>query len=253
MKARILADLRSAGFFFKENRPPSERRTRHEVLSTWSLRSVEGERLLCTTGGIHADLAGQIAQAFGGHHGAWPRPDLFNPALLTSADKGGPEWTDARAKLVTAMKQAFQPPTVTAFHPDSCRDNVMLTLFSAIIAAADWIGSQEEYFPLEEQHLPLDAYVRHAQLHARSALDHINWEMPAAMPGFDFERVFPFPPNPFQSEISAALEDVPLPALAIIEAPMGVGKTEVAFAVYADWAKAQSCNRPVYCDAYDSH
>lgn len=238
VKRRILAELQSAGLSFPSNRPRDEKRTRHEVLSTWSLRSVDGEQLLSTIGGLPAELAGFLAQALGGHHGAWPRPDRFSPNQLTPTDKGGKEWSEARAILVQAMRRVFEPPQVMPFTLDPQRDNVPVTLLSAIVAAADWIGSQEESFPLEEQVLPLEAYVRHARLHAQCALARVQWEPPASMPIFEFEQVFPFSPNAVQREIIAALEKAQLPAMAIIEAPMGLGKTEAALAVYASWAKA---------------
>lgn len=237
LKNRIMPELRAAGFSFVENRPLRDQRTRHEVISTWCLRPVDGERLLSILGNLPSELASQLAQALGGHHGAWPRPDLFSLVQPNTADTGGLEWTDARAELVKVMMRVFLPPPITAFQPNSSHDNVMLTLFSAIVAAADWIGSQEEYFPLEEQHLPLDIYVRHARAHAQAALDHVNWELPASMPDFDFERNFNFAPNQFQSDAIAALAGLALPALVIIEGPMGLGKTELAFALYADWAR----------------
>lgn len=237
IKRRILTELRSAGLSFPSNRPQDEKRTRHEVLSTWSLRSVDGEGLLSTIGGLPAELAGYLAQALGGHHGAWPRPDLFGPSQLTPSDKGGKEWSEARADLVRAMKQIFEPPQIPEFPMDPRRDNVPLTLLSAIVAASDWIGSQEAHFPLEDQALPVEVYVRHARLHAQWAVDRIRWEPPAVMSDLDFERVFSFPPNAIQREVLAALADGALPALAIIEAQMGLGKTEVALAVYAAWAK----------------
>ncbi len=236
LKNRIMAELRTAGFAFRD-RPSAEKHTRHEILSTWSLRSAEGERLLCAGGGLPADLAGLIAQALGGHHGAWPRADRFSGNNLTASDKGGDEWVAARTELVKEMKQVFQPPAVAAFQPDTTSDNIRLTLLSAIFAAADWIGSDEKRFPFEEELLPLRSYVRHARLHAECAVKSIGWEPPAKMPDFAFEDVFPFQPNDTQQEIMAALKQAPLPALAIIEAPMGLGKTEAAFAAYADWAK----------------
>lgn len=237
LKAWIMSELRSAGFKFKEGRPAAEKHTRHEVLSTWSLRSVEGERLLCVSAGLPADLAGLIAQALGGHHGAWPRADRFSDSNLTVSDKGGNEWAAARAELVNEMKQVFQPPSGITYQPDTMRDNIRLTLLSAIFAAADWIGSDEKRFPFEGEPLPLRSYVRHARLHAECAVKGIGWEPPAQMLDFAFEKVFPFQPNDTQREIMAALKQASLPALAIIEAPMGLGKTEAAFAAYADWAK----------------
>jgi CRISPR-associated endonuclease/helicase Cas3 len=57
------------------------------------------------------------------------------------------------------------------------------------------------------------------------------------MLAFDFERAFGFTPTPAQQQVSTALNKVSLPTLAVIEAPMGSGKTEAALAVYAHWAK----------------
>ena len=237
LKARVMAELRQAGFNFKDDRPPLEHRTRHEIISTWALQTGLGKQLLHTVGGLPTDLSDLIAQALGGHHGVWPLPGLFNPAVLTVADQGRNEWTSSRSSLVLTMKQVFRPPVVANFEPEQSEDNIRLTLFSAIVAVADWIGSQEEIFPAEDHVLPLESYVRHARNHAHCALDDVQWEKPAEMPDLDFPQVFRFEPNPFQSQILDSLRQAPLPALAIIEGPMGVGKTEAAFAVYADWAK----------------
>ena len=236
LKSRMRTELEAAGLGFV-NRSPGETHTRHEIISTWSLRSSLGEGLLHELRGLDTEMADWIAQAVGGHHGAWPRPDQFDANSLTDADKGGSEWTAARAELVKAMTEIFQPPKVQHFGEDSTRNNVMLTLFSAIVSVADWIGSNEKYFPLEEEYIPLRSYVRHAKLHAEHALDRVNWESPAEMTEFTFEGAFPFSPTHAQQEGIAALSDVSVPAFAIIEAPMGTGKTELAFALYAHWAQ----------------
>lgn len=237
LRERIMGELRSTGLSFANNRPPAERRARHEVISTWALRPVDGEQLLCNVCGFPESVAGLLAQALGGHHGTWPPADRFGPAKLTRNDKGGPEWSQARADLIAEMKEVFQPPVIAPFEADTGRDNVMLALLSASVSAADWIGSDETNFPLESSVLPLATYVRHARQHAKCAVARVGWEPPANAPEFAFQRVFPFDPNDTQKKIMAALGDTSLPALAIIEAPMGVGKTEAAFAVYADWAR----------------
>ena len=85
LKSRIMAELRTAGFTFKENRPSGEKHTRHEVLSTWSLRSVDGERLLCNSGGLPADLAAtdrtgarRTSRRVAACRPVWPhQPDAF--------------------------------------------------------------------------------------------------------------------------------------------------------------------------------
>lgn len=237
LKSQIRRELQVAGLRFT-NRSPGESHTRHEIITTWSLRSSLGEGLLHKVCGFDAELANWMAQVLGGHHGAWPRPDRFDATELTLADKGGSEWTATRTGFVKAMMQVFEPPNVVlGFGEDCTHNNIMLTLLSAIISVADWIGSNGEYFPLEEEYISLWSYARHAKLHAEHALDRVNWELPAEMTEFIFERIFPFNPTDAQKEGIAALSDAPVPAFAIIEAPMGTGKTELAFALYAHWAQ----------------
>jgi len=237
LKSRIITELKAADFQFA-NRSPGEKPTRHETITTWSLRSSLGEGLLHKACGFGTESVNWMAQALGGHHGVWPRPDQFDATGLTLADKGGSEWATARTELVRAMTQVFEPPNVLLdFGEDSTHNNVMLTFLSAIISVSDWIGSNDAYFPLEEEHIPLQSYKRHAKLHAEHALDRVNWKSPAEMSEFTFEKVFPFSPTDAQTEGIAALSDVPVPAFAIVEAPMGTGKTELAFALYAHWAR----------------
>lgn len=114
----------------------------------------------------------------------------------------------------------------------------MLTLVSGIVSVADWLGSDEDNFPYESEPLPLDSYARHSLQHARYALLRAEWQAAPKMPRFDFKNAFGFPPRRAQQQVSDTLNGVSLPALAIIEAPMGSGKTEAAMAVYAQWAKA---------------
>jgi CRISPR-associated endonuclease/helicase Cas3 len=233
LRARIERQLRATGFEISP-RPDDEKRARHEVISTYALKN-EGLLVEQTTfPQSHIDL---IAQMLGGHHGAWPQSVLFSPAHLKPADKGGDQWVVARQSLFQELRRIFQPPVTVNVQPDTLKDNVMLTLISGIVSVADWIGSAEENFPYEKNVLPLDSYVRHSCQHARYALLRMEWRSAPAMPFFDFEKTFGFSPRLAQQQVSDALKSVKLPALAIIEAPMGSGKTEAAIAVYAQWAK----------------
>jgi CRISPR-associated endonuclease/helicase Cas3 len=236
LRQRIHRELRMVGFTLPQ-RGPGARHTRHEVISTWSLRSGRGEALLSKLASLDATLADSVAQALGGHHGCWPVDYLFDFTRLTPADKGDDRWAPARAELVSEMLRVFNPPALSSFSVETERDNVMLTMLSAIVSVADWIGSDEEHFPLEDQHLPIASYLRHARHHAECALDRVGWARPWAMASFSFERVFPFAPSAAQQEVITEVQRLALPALVIVEAPMGVGKTEAALATYALWAE----------------
>lgn len=234
LHSRIEHELRATGLELP-SRPHDEKRARHEVISTNALKD---EGLLAKHSTLPAPLIDLITQALGGHHGAWPQSELFSPTRLKPADKGNAKWIAVRQNLAEELVKVFQPPAVNNFQPNTLSDNLMLTLVSGIVSVADWLGSDEENFPYERNVLPIESYIRHSRQHARYALLHAEWKSAPAMPQFDFGNAFGFTPRQAQQQVSDALSQVSLPALAIIEAPMGSGKTEAAIAVYAQWARA---------------
>src|SRR5271157_1897196 len=232
LRKKIQRDLETAGFELPP-RTNSEKRARHEIISTSALKD---EGALAKYSTLPDSLAELIAQIIGGHHGAWPQTERFSPAQLKPVDRGNMGWLTARQALVQDLVKVFQPPAINNFLPDTLKDNIMLTLVSGIVSVADWLGSDEENFPYERNILPLESYTAHSLQHARYALLRADWKSTLAMPQFDFGRVFGFSPREAQQQVSNALNQLALPALAILEAPMGSGKTEAAMAVYAQWA-----------------
>ncbi|TAH49282.1 MAG: CRISPR-associated helicase Cas3' [Chloroflexota bacterium] len=236
---QILRELTAAQMQFPA-RSGGETRARHEAISTWALNDT---KLLMQYSTLPPALAVFVAQSLSGHHGAWHPTitvndaDAFSDSHLKPEAKAKDAWHIARSELVREMVTIFRPPAITAWNTDTTRDNKMLTLVSAIVSVADWLGSDDENFPYEERVLPLDSYTRHSKQHALLALLRAEWQSAPAMPRLEFERAFGFEPSRAQQQVSAALKNAPLPALAILEAPMGSGKTEAALAVYADWAK----------------
>jgi CRISPR-associated endonuclease/helicase Cas3 len=99
-------------------------------------------------------------------------------------------------------------------------------MISGLVCVADWIASDEELFP--SQGLPPDANVKQQ---AALALDQCGWMSPSFRKGMSFQDIFGFgKPNAIQS---ASLEHITERGVYIIEAPMGMGKTEAAlYAVY---------------------
>ena len=234
LRDRIRNELGAEGLKLP-SRPDGETRARHEVISSNALKE---EEVLAKNSTLPVPLANLIAQMLGGHHGIWPQSELFSPTRLKPMDEGNNEWVDVRQTLIKDLVRIFQPPAVINFQPNTLKDNIILTFVSGIVSVSDWLGSDEENFPYESEHLPLDSYVRHSRQHARYALLRADWKNAPAMPQFDFGYAFGFTPTQAQQQVSDTLNQVTLPALAIIEAPMGSGKTEAAIAVYAQWARA---------------
>ena len=103
-------------------------------------------------------------------------------------------------------------------------------VLSGLVIMADWLASNEEYFPLisYDQLIPEDIDKR-----SYRAVKRINLP-PAWRPVFrnDFRKLsierFGFLPNEIQSSVVNSVINSKEPGLFILEAPMGVGKTEAA-------------------------
>ncbi|HEY4691592.1 MAG TPA: CRISPR-associated helicase Cas3' [Anaerolineae bacterium] len=232
LREAIRRELRDAGLSMPNR--AEDRRARHEVISTWALG--RDEKLLAEETGLPPTLAKHIAQALGGHHGAWPVPSLFLPSHLKPDDKGDPAWTAIRRELIHDLKHVFQPPTVNVAAADD--DNAMLTLFSGVVSVSDWLGSDEETFGYEDQHIPLDTYARYSRRMAECLVEKTGWRnVLEAGQQFDFGGTFGFEANETQREAITTASMLTLPALVILEAPMGSGKTEAAFSIYSQWSQ----------------
>ncbi|RLB95737.1 MAG: CRISPR-associated helicase/endonuclease Cas3 [Deltaproteobacteria bacterium] len=155
-------------------------------------------------------------EVLGSHHGIRdiPSADGIDPY-------GGLSWQKERHKLIAVLLKRFGP--LPNSRPASQQQ---LQIISGLTCVADWIASDEEFFP--SQGLPDGTDV---QQQAELALDQSGWVFPSIKQGMSFRDIFGFDePNAIQS---ALLESVKEPGLYILEAPMGHGKTEAAlYAAY---------------------
>jgi CRISPR-associated endonuclease/helicase Cas3 len=181
--------------------------------------------------------AKRIARAVGGHHGAWPTP--VEEQAIKSDERGGAEWDAVRRELLCVLRDVLQPPTLTAWPLSRADDNAFLTWFSGLVSVADWLGSMEEYFPYIEAPLDPAQYAQLAAVQAQTALQALHWtdwRPPTA--ALSFAELFPFPPGPMQQTVIDLAAQLDRPALVLIEAPTGSGKTEAALYLADTWARA---------------
>ncbi len=236
VRQRIKRELKAAGLDLPNR--GSVKHSRHEVVSTWALDpSYEG--LLTAESDFPRDWAKRFARVLGGHHGAWPAPYLLSAThLRIPGDVGEPEWTVARRQLVRNMKVVFSPPIPMACLADTTENNnAMCTALSGLVSVADWIGSDERNFAHVGGLIPVQSYADHSRRLAELALYRSGWSaVPAADAPFDFQATFGFCPNYVQTATLSCAPQLTMPALVIIEAPMGSGKTEAALSLYATWA-----------------
>jgi len=202
----------------------------HGTVSTWAMAP-----LLIEYQGIPKRFARALATAVGGHHGAWPGPTSIDRL----DDSICPVWDQARRDLFYEVRSVFQPPTVQ-MPTEKIERNALLTVLTAITSVADWIGSREEDFPFEDAPLPTRVYAERTAQQARAAISHLGWATIATDSTLkSLTDLFPeIPaPNHIQDATLNAAAHTTLPALVILEAPTGIGKTEAALTLTDVWIR----------------
>ena len=163
------------------------------------------------------------AVAVGAHHG---RPKGKNVQLLTNAPEALHEWAEDNRRLVQQrICTALGPlpvippkPELTPYHSD-------LWLLAGLITVADWIGSNETWFPPDRDLGPDEARAR-----ATGSVRQIGWPG-GGLRRTTFAEAFTLGSDRSfeQNAVQKAVEDASgSPGVVIVEGPMGCGKTEAA-------------------------
>lgn len=122
-------------------------------------------------------------------------------------------------------------------------------LLSALLIEADWIASDQTKFELldTEQYLPFGSYDASRIEKGMGILDLPEvWEpFQEIISDDDFSDRFSFSMNEIQKVITRAAENCNNPGLFILEAPMGMGKTEAALSA-AEILAAKCCKSGVF-------
>ncbi len=169
------------------------------------------------------DPLAKYARIAGFHHGR--RQEA--PTTDTGEIYGGPSWSRERQRLIQALESEFGPLSVTDLL------DWQLHLLAGLVCVADWIGSDESYFPPEG--LPNGADI---DALAKLAVTGCGWKHLPFKQGLSFKDVFGWPPYPLQQDF---INQVKGPGLYVLEAPMGLGKTEAAlYAAYKVLAQGQA-------------
>ena len=176
------------------------------------------------------ELAELVADAVGCHHGERASPIILDRLMGDSRALGNDEWTEVRRGLVEVLMVVLNP-TVTPTKQTLTGPDFML--LSGLTSFVDWIGSNEDWFPFgtSEDCNDLHGWFQKRRIRANQALDSLRWEprTPLSTKAKSFEEVFQFAPRPLQQAVADALAELKMPAILLLEAPMGEGKTEAAF------------------------
>lgn len=152
-----------------------------------------------------------LPEILGQHHG-------FSPPLTGKSAEaesfGGIAWQAERVALVDELKKRLEMDWPQLASPEQAR------LVAGLTSVADWIGSGQHF---EDPQQPWQSKIA-------LALDEAGFIPPSYQQGLSFEQIFGFSPRPAQSQLIDAASG---PGVYVLEAPMGMGKTEAAlYAAY---------------------
>ncbi|BBG66619.1 CRISPR-associated helicase Cas3 [Hydrogenimonas sp.] len=190
--------------------------------------SISGQQLLTDlliTKNVDEDVASGWARTISSHHGNLP--SRYDEEHIV----GTGVWEEARLQLVDELERLFD----IKHYPNSLPDAATQIQIMGLCTLADWIGSSEEYFQYQSYASDIETYYSESLRRAQKALDilHIS-----ALPKNEksFFDLFPHfdSLNPVQETALRIGEKLHNPFMMVIEAPMGLGKTEAALGVFAE-------------------
>lgn len=182
---------------------------------------------LTTNLSIEESLAIRISLLVGGHHGFFP--SAMELEDLSTSQVGKQAWQTFRRELLDDLA-AYVGVTAALERPTRC-DAAAGMLLAGLTTISDWIASSEECFP----YIP-DAeaagYSNGLDAKAAQALDRLGWRSVPPLEPLGFAALFPeiAEPRPLQVAVARAAQAVTPPAMLLVEAAMGEGKTEAALA-----------------------
>lgn len=185
---------------------------------------------------IPRNIAKYLAAVLGAHHGKIKfRPDSrgIKPPLIKHITENisDIDWDDERQKYAQKLWHYFNiESSVATFNNES----PALWWLAGLTSVADWIGSNEQFFPPEHRTSDKDVSAL-----AGDALNAIGFQRTQFKRGLSFHDLFHdlekpearWIPNEMQEKTLATVSG---PGVYVVEAPMGMGKTEAAL-----WAAYQ--------------
>jgi CRISPR-associated endonuclease/helicase Cas3 len=186
--------------------------------------------------GISIEAAQYLSTVLGAHHGKikyLPNARGIRPPLIRQItdNSSGIDWNGERQRCAQQLWSYFSVANSLITITD---DSPGIWWLAGLTSIADWVGSDERFFPPERRTVEVDV-----PSDARKALDAIGFRQPEFIRDLSFHDLFHdsekpevrWVPNDMQEK---SLAIVSAPGVYVIEAPMGMGKTEAAL-----WAAYQ--------------
>ena len=206
----------------RDNQPGAYRHWQlSDVLLTRVLDPIISDAL---GGDVHA--RGELYAAVSGHHGG--PPGRSNNRLEVSRRMAaiGVDAKDTAAEWVSLLLGLLPGGSLEKIDQHAARR--LSWALSGLTIAADWVGSNEVWFPPTAPDMTLPSYLERARAQAASAVEQAGLDTAAVAAGADARALTGLPDlRPMQAAAEACtFPDGP--ALALIEDATGSGKTEAA-------------------------
>jgi CRISPR-associated endonuclease/helicase Cas3 len=188
----------------------------------------------------------RISVILGSHHGKPPEGTmLIDGSIEANTDnyylgkEGKREWSAVQNELIYFALELAGLSSLDEIAKPNIAAQVLL---SGLVIMTDWIASNEKLFPYTSFTDKLN--YSNTEIRVNEAWKELNitstW-IPSNrwMSHRFFLQRFDYTPNPVQTEVVKLASGIIKPGIAVIEAPMGLGKTEAALAlaeIFADKA-----------------
>lgn len=183
-----------------------------------------------------------VADIVGAHHGRpVPKDESDRAASYTSSLYQTDDEQSEIAKAWKEMQRSLFTNALKVCNFSQAEDLPLISqpgqvILSGLLIMADWIASNEKYFPL----IDLDTYEGASE---RVQIGFTKWSNdradtwePEAYHKVVYQKRFDFEPREVQRKISEQISAASQPGIVILEAPMGSGKTEAALVAVEDLA-----------------
>lgn len=184
------------------------------------------ELLLPVGMGMDGKTSRCVAALLGAHHGRiqaaptrpYSKSGLRKPSMEACS---GIDWEKERETAGEAVIDHFGVKNAGL---EINAESPALWWLAGLTTVADWIGSDERSFS------PEGGVADGIRLHqARQVIESIGFGCPEVVPNLDFAELFGFPPGSQPNDMQIKTRElIQGPGVYVIEAPMGMGKTEAA-------------------------
>jgi len=195
--------------------------TIHGKVSHAAIQSFLTER------GVDRETGKFVSTVLGAHHGrlAPPSDRGYQPQKAISEARSGIDWDTERTSNAQEIWNYFGEIDTSFQFSD---ETPSLWWLAGLTSVADWVGSDERFFaPGDDQH-PVNSYIA-----ALRALDAIGFRKTEFVHDLSFHDLFHDAEKPETEWIPNNMQERTLtaicgPGVYVVEAPMGMGKTEAA-------------------------